>query len=174
MTGSLQPDNHADDTDIARIATQERRLVLTEFSAGSAWALGCAIKSMAEARGEAVTIEVRVARETVFLYAMPGCTPAHADWARRKRNTVELLQRSSYGVGCELRREGTSLEQQMGLPLRDHASHGGSFPLTLVGVGCIGAVTVSGLPQRADHELVVAALAAWCQVPLAEVALAQR
>ena len=59
----------------------------------------------------------------------------------------------------------------MGLPLRDYASHGGSFPLTLIGAGCIGAVTVSGLPQRADHELVVEALAALCKVPLAEIAL---
>ena len=176
MTLIVPPDPaiHEDDADIARIVLQERRLVLTEFSAGSPWTIGCAIKSIAEARGEAVTIEVRIARETVFLYAMPGCAPANTDWARRKRNTVELLLRSSYGVGCELRREGTSLEQKMGLPLRHHSSHGGSFPLTLVSVGCIGAVTVSGLPQRADRELVVATLAAWCHVPLAEVALAQR
>ena len=169
-----EPSTREDDADIARIALQERRLVLTEFSVGSPWSIGCAIKSIAEARGETVTIEVRIARETVFLYAMPGCTPANTDWARRKRNTVELLHRSSYGVGCELRREGTSLEQKMGLSLRDHASHGGSFPITLVGVGCIGAVTVSGLPQRADHELVVAALAAWCHLPLSEVELTQR
>jgi uncharacterized protein (UPF0303 family) len=31
---------------------------------------------------------------------------------------------------------------------------------------------VSGLPQRADHDLVVEALAARCGVPLDEVALA--
>ena len=37
---------------------------------------------------------------------------------------------------------------------------GGGFPLKLRGVGCVGAVTVSGLPQREDHEMVVAALAA--------------
>jgi uncharacterized protein (UPF0303 family) len=35
----------------------------------------------------------------------------------------------------------------------------------------VGVVTVSGLPQRADHELVVEALAARCGVPLAEVEL---
>jgi uncharacterized protein (UPF0303 family) len=157
--------------DIARIAVQERRLLMSRLDATSAWVLGSALKSMAEERGVSVTIEIRIARETVFLFAMAGCAPANADWARRKRNTVELLHRSSYAVGCELRRDGGSLDQTMGLAARDHASHGGSFPLLLVGTGCIGAVTVSGLPQRDDHELVVAALAAHCGVPYDEIAL---
>jgi uncharacterized protein (UPF0303 family) len=41
----------------------------------------------------------------------------------------------------------------------DFAAHGGSFPIIVRGTGCIGAVTVSGLPQRDDHNLVVEALA---------------
>jgi len=35
----------------------------------------------------------------------------------------------------------------------------------------VGSVTVSGLPQRKDHELVVAVLADYSRVPLEEVAL---
>jgi uncharacterized protein (UPF0303 family) len=46
-----------------------------------------------------VLIEIRIAGRTVFCYAMPGTAPTNADWARRKRNTVELLHGSSYGVG---------------------------------------------------------------------------
>jgi uncharacterized protein (UPF0303 family) len=42
--------------------------------------------------------------------------------------------------------------------LADYATHGGSFPLTVEDAGVVGSVTVSGLPQRADHELVVEAL----------------
>ena len=158
--------------DIARIVEQERRLVFTRFDAVTAWALGSSLKALAEARGVAVTVEIRVARETVFFFAMPGTTPANADWARRKRNTADLLQRSSYGIGCELKHEHSSLEEKMGLPTRDYASHGGCFPLTLSGSGCIGTVTVSGLPQRDDHNMVVEALAPLCGVPIAEVALA--
>jgi uncharacterized protein (UPF0303 family) len=59
----------------------------------------------------------------------------------------------------------------MGLPLRDYATHGGSFPIRVTGVGGVGAVTVSGIPQREDHALVVACLAEMCGIPLAEVAL---
>jgi len=158
--------------DIAKIAEQERRLVFTRFDGATAWALGSALKAAAEARGVAVTIEIRIARETLFFYAMPGTGPSNADWARRKRNAVDLLQRSSYALGLELKRDNSSLEERLGLATRDHASHGGCFPITLAGTGCIGTVTVSGLPQREDHNMVVEALATLCGVPLHEVALA--
>jgi uncharacterized protein (UPF0303 family) len=46
------------------------------------------------------------------------------------------------------------------LPFSDYAAHGGSFPLTVTNAGAIGSVTISGLPQRADHELVIEALCA--------------
>jgi uncharacterized protein (UPF0303 family) len=157
--------------DIARIALQEQRLRLQRFDEDTAWALGTRLKALAEARGVAVAIEIRIARETVFFCAMRGTAPANADWARRKRNTVELLQRSSYGVGRAMERDGASLTDKMGLPPRDYASHGGSFPLQVEGVGCIGAVTVSGLPQREDHVLVVQALAELCGVAPHDIAL---
>ena len=152
--------------DIARILDQERRLVFARFDGATAWALGSSLKDAAQAQGVAVTVEIRVAHETIFFFAMPGTTPANADWARRKRNTVDLLQRSSYGIGRELQRDDTTLEAKMGLPTRDYASHGGCFPIRVAGAGCIGTVTVSGLPQRDDHNMVVAALAALCGVPL--------
>jgi uncharacterized protein (UPF0303 family) len=59
----------------------------------------------------------------------------------------------------------------MGLPARDYASHGGSFPVITTSGTCIGAVTVSGLPQRDDHSMVVQALAAKCGVAYAQIAL---
>ncbi|MEY4748368.1 MAG: hypothetical protein RIQ60_582 [Pseudomonadota bacterium] len=158
-------------SDIERIALQERRLVLPGFDNAVAWQLGVRLKALAEERALALTIEIRLARETVFFHAMPGTTPANADWARRKRNSVELLQQSSYGLGRELERDGSTLELKMGLPARDYAHHGGSFPLRVAGVGCVGTVTVSGAPQRVDHELVVRALAELCGCPPDELAL---
>jgi uncharacterized protein (UPF0303 family) len=159
------------DQDIARIAEQERRLRFDSFDQTSAWDLGTRLRALAVARGVAVAIEVRLARETVFFCSMPGTSPANADWARRKRNTVEMLGQSSYRVGRTLELDGSSLEAKVGLPLRDYASHGGSVPVITTSGTCIGAVTVSGLPQRDDHSMVVQALAAMCGVPLAEVAL---
>ena len=42
--------------------------------------------------------------------------------------------------------------------LSDFAAHGGAFPLLVRGVGPVGTVVVSGLPQVEDHRMVVAAL----------------
>lgn len=160
------------DADLRRLAEQEQRLVLPQFDADTAWQIGERLRALARERGVAVTIEIRHGRDTVFLHAMPGTSPANADWARRKRNSVELLQQSSYRIGRALEKEGSTLEAKMGLPLRDHASHGGAVPVRVRGVGCVGVVTVSGLPQRDDHNLVIEVLAPLAGVDLAEVALA--
>ncbi|EIK96173.1 hypothetical protein PMM47T1_12813 [Pseudomonas sp. M47T1] len=157
--------------DLQRIAQQQQQLQFAAFDKASAWALGTRLKQACEATDVATTIEVRLAKETVFLYAMPGTAPNNADWARRKRNVVEVMEQSSYAVGLAAEEEGVPLEVAMGLDTRDYAPHGGSFPLIVKGVGCVGAVTISGLPQREDHALVVEVLALMCGVNPAEVAL---
>ena len=159
------------DQDLQRLALQEQVLQLSQFDEATAWELGTLIKRICEARGVAVTIEVRRAKETLFFYTMAGVVPNNAEWVRRKRNVVELLHCSSYAVGMSNQKDNTSLPQKAGVALNDYAEHGGSFPVRVKGVGCIGAVTVSGVPQREDHGIVVEALAALCGVPLDDVCL---
>lgn len=159
------------DHDLTRIAEQEQRLRFPGFDAHTAWEVGARLREAAEARGVAVTIEIRLNGQTLFLYAMEGTAPVNADWARRKRNVAELHGCSSYAVGLTLKRDGGSLEEKLGLPTRDYAAHGGSFPLALEGGGPVGTITVSGLPQRDDHALIVAVLAAYLGLPADELAL---
>ena len=158
-------------TDLERLALQEQRLQFDAFDQSTAWTLGTNIKALCEKAGVALAIEIRLAKDTVFYYAMPGTGPGNADWARRKRNLVELSQTSSYAIGLKLEQEKSSLMEKQGLPLRDYTAHGGSFPIRVRGVGMGGVVTVSGIPQREDHAMVVKALAELCGVSLAEVAL---
>lgn len=157
--------------DIQRIAHQQQVLQFSRFDKTTAWDLGTRLKQACEAASVATTIEVRLGRETVFLYAMPGTAPNNADWARRKRNVVEMMDQSSYAVGLCAEEEGVAMEVAMGLSARDYAAHGGGFPLTVRGVGCVGVVTISGLPQREDHALVVEVLAGMCGVNPREIAL---
>lgn len=92
---------------------------------------------------------------------------------QRKSNVVAHFRRSSYAIGLRMQQAGTTLADKYGLPAADYAAHGGAFPLTLAGVGVIGSVAVSGLPQRADHELVVEALCAQLGRDYAQLALAK-
>jgi len=144
--------------DLARVAEQERQLRFERFDAGVAWEIGLRLKAAAGARGASVAIDISLRGRQLFYFAMPGTTPDNADWIRRKRNTATRFHRSSYGVGLSLRQQGTTLEAKAGVSPADYAAHGGAFPILLEGTGCIGSITVSGLPQREDHELVVAVL----------------
>ena len=145
--------------DIERIALQERELRLPRFDARIAWELGTRLKSMAEERGLSVVIDVRRFGQPLFYAALEGTTPDNPEWVRRKSNIVARYHRSSYGMGLNLKMKGQTLEER-GHAIADFAAHGGSFPLHVEGAGIVGSVTVSGLPQRDDHELVVEALCA--------------
>ena len=146
--------------DLERVALQERELQLPRLDAQIAWELGVRLRTMAVERGLAVVIDVRRFGQPLFYTALEGTTPDNVEWVRRKSNVVARFHRSSYAGGLKLEAKNDTLTAQQGLPLADYATHGGSFPLTVAGAGVVGSVTVSGLPQRDDHELVVEALCA--------------
>ena len=144
--------------DVERIRSQEQELRLPRLDARVAWELGTRLKSLAEERGHVVVIDVRRFGQPLFYFAFDGTTPDNPEWVRRKSNVVARFHHSSYGFGLHLKGRNTTLLERYGLPVADYAADGGSFPLHVEGAGVVGAVTVSGLPQRADHELVIEAL----------------
>lgn len=146
--------------DLERIAVQERDLVLQRLDADTVWQLGSHLRAMADQRGLAVVIDIRRFGQPLFYAAMDGTTRDNAEWVRRKSNVVERFHRSSYAVGLREKQKGQSIYENQGLLLADYATHGGSFPLTVNGAGVVGSITVSGLPMREDHELVIEALCA--------------
>jgi len=158
--------------DMERVALQERELRLPRLDFDLAWELGVRLRSLAEERSLDVVIDVRRFGQPLFYTALEGTTPDNVEWVRRKSNVVARFHRSSYAVGLKLKLKNETLEEQQGLAAADYATHGGSFPLTVEGAGVVGSVTVSGLPQRADHELVVEALCLLLERDYAELKLA--
>ncbi|MBW6424635.1 heme-degrading domain-containing protein [Rhizobium sp. XQZ8] len=149
----------AEEKDMAKIAEQEAALVFDRFDLTTAWELGSLLRSMAIEKGLGVAIDVKLHSMPAFYCAMPGTSADNEGWVRRKRNLVLRFFQSSYGIGRKLAHLQDTVENRWGLSPADYAPHGGSFPIRVEGVGCIGAVTVSGLPQREDHNLVVEAFA---------------
>ncbi|WP_426128212.1 heme-degrading domain-containing protein [Pararhizobium sp. PWRC1-1] len=147
------------DADLERIALQEKELQFDSFSLETGWALGSLLREMAVERKLGVVIDVTLFSMPVFYAALEGSTPDNPSWVRRKRNCVFRFLKSSYAVGLSLAKQSTDITTKFGLPDAEFAPHGGSFPIVVKGTGCIGAVTVSGLPQRNDHIMVIEALA---------------
>lgn len=146
------------DRDLEQIATQEKTLRFAEFNQDTACKLGMLLREMALDAHAPVAIDVSLFAMPLFYVALDGATPDNVDWIRRKRNIVQRFLRSSYATGLTLARQKTTLEEKFLLSPSDYAAHGGSFPLHVRKTGVVGAVTVSGLPQRDDHAMVVAAL----------------
>jgi uncharacterized protein (UPF0303 family) len=144
--------------DLEIIAMQERELLLPQFDEEIAWKIGTRIRELAISRNFEIVIEIRRPGQLLFYTALKGTTPDNAEWVRRKSNSVARFHKSSYALGLGLREAKTTLSEKFELSGADYASHGGSFPLRVSAAGYVGSVTVSGLPQRADHELVVEAL----------------
>lgn len=143
---------------LALLARQEAALQFERFDSETALAIGLDIVAAARKAGQAVTVQIALNGQVLFQHAMRGTVADQADWIRRKNNVVQRFGRSSYHVGAACRQRGEAFEDIRHLDGKDYAAHGGAFPLTIRGVGIVGTLTVSGLPQAQDHALVVEAL----------------
>ncbi|MEU6402157.1 heme-degrading domain-containing protein [Streptomyces sp. NPDC046985] len=148
----------ATDVTVEELEEQERRLVFGRFTHDDAWELGSLLVRMARERQAPVAVDIHRAGQQLFHAALPGATPDNDAWIARKRRVVERYGAASYLVGARFRAKGTTFEDSSRLDPDVYAAHGGAFPITVKGVGVIGAVTVSGLPQVQDHALVAEAL----------------
>jgi uncharacterized protein (UPF0303 family) len=139
---------------IDELEAQHRALQLTSFDLADAWRLGSLLVELARERGLAVTVDIRHGEQQAFHAALPGTSPDNDDWIRRKSAVVRRFGEASYLVGERYRQKGRPFDLD---PSR-YAAHGGSFPLLVRGTGPVGTVTVSGLPQLADHQFVTECL----------------
>lgn len=159
------------ESDIARLKQQEERLVFQSFSEEEAWKLGSAMRALAQERKLPLVMDIRIGIRPLFYCAMPGTTPENPDWVRRKINTVYRFEACSYRVVLEYRLKGNPFDASRGLDPLTYAPAGGGFPIRIAG-NVVGAVTVSGVPQRDDHNFVAESLSRHLGVPYASIALA--
>ncbi len=143
---------------VTELVAQEAELQHDGFDEDVAWAFGVALVEEARRRGAGVVIDIELAGRQLFHAALPGTVADNDEWIRRKGNVVRRFGHSSLHVGQLCRDQGTTLEDKYAVPSADYAAHGGAFPLLVRGVGPVGVVAVSGLPQLEDHDLVVTVL----------------
>lgn len=160
------------DDDISRLKLQEQVLQFTKFDEADAWNLGQAMRNLANTRNHPFVIDICIAGRKLFYTALHGTVPDNEHWVRRKINVVMRYHKSSYHVGREIVKTGKPLDESRGVSPIDMAPHGGCFPIIIKNVGVVGTITVSGIPQRDDHNFVIECIAAHLKIDHASVALA--
>ena len=160
------------DDDISRLKLQEQVLQFTKFGEADAWNLGQAMRNLATSRKLPVVIDIRILGRKLFYAALPGTVPDNEHWVRRKINVVMRYHKSSYHVGREIAKSGNLLDESRGVRPIDVAPHGGCFPVIIKDLGVVGSITVSGIPQRDDHNFVIECIAAHLKIDYVSVALA--
>lgn len=145
-------------TTLESLLEQEERIQFERFDHDLAMQIGLELVSRAKADGLPIAIDVSAYGQCLFHAAMPGASPDNAEWVKRKIRVVHRFGHSSMYMGELCRSKGVTLEEKYMVDAKEFSPHGGCFPLRLSGSGLIGTVTVSGLPQRDDHALVVAVL----------------
>ncbi|WP_410656035.1 heme-degrading domain-containing protein [Amycolatopsis sp. lyj-112] len=144
----------SDDT-LAALAAQEERLVFHRFENETALELGIHLLTAARERLLPVTVSVRRGGQRLFHAALPGTSADNDAWIDRKSRVVDRYGHSSFLIGEQFRARGTTFEADSRLDPDLYAAHGGVFPVIVAGVGPVGTVGVSGLPQADDHAFVV-------------------
>ncbi|OWA35202.1 hypothetical protein B9G55_11045 [Saccharibacillus sp. O16] len=133
---------------------EEQELRFETFNSDTALQLGCALIEEARQIGKSVTVDITRQGHRLFLHAMEGTSPENEDWIRRKNNTVGRFVQSSWRTALQLRAAGKTLAEDYGLSESELVLAGGAFPLMVAGEGLVGTITVSGLPDQEDHDLV--------------------
>jgi len=136
----------------------EQEIVFTQFTNEMAVEIGLKLYETAREQGKAITIDITRNGHRLFHLAMEGTSADNEQWIRRKNNVVNRFGHSSYYISNMLKESGSTFEQVFEVSGADYAAHGGAFPIIIRNVGIVGTVTVSGLPQKEDHELAVEVL----------------
>lgn len=145
--------------DLDTLLQRENALLLPQFDTEDAWWLGCHLRDRAAACEAPVAIEISVGPTTLFSALLRGATADNLGWIKRKVALAWRFQASSYAINQKFA-AGENMFQRFGLDHATYAAAGGAVPIRVRGVGMIGTVAVSGLPQLDDHLMVLDALEA--------------
>ena len=136
----------------------ERQLLVQSFTNRLAFEMGQNVVALAKQKNLAIGVAVARLNHTVFLYLDDGMPADKHNWLRRKSNVAKHFEESSLAVKRDLAEKDMSLDGTFGLDEKDFTNSGGSIPIVAAATGLVGTITVTGLPDVDDHQLIVDAL----------------
>jgi uncharacterized protein (UPF0303 family) len=150
---------HTEETVLAAVLQQEKELRFRKFDEDDALRLGLLFTEKAAEARLPIAINISTKDRVLFHCSCKGAQPDNDQWIIRKKRLVNRFGHSSFYMRLMLTNEGKTLQEKYLVSPEEFAPFGGSFPIHVKGVGIIGTITVSGLPQEDDHALVVETIA---------------
>lgn len=141
------------------LATESATLILPSLMQAEALELGEIAASLGRDRRLPIAVEVRLKDWTVYHASLPGSTPENDRWIARKARVVLATGHSTMFERVLAEEQGINWYETKGLPEETHAIHGGGLALNVKGLGFVGILLISGLPQVQDHLLGVEVIA---------------
>ena len=135
------------------LALEARTLELESLSHKDAIEIGEITMDFGFQRGLAIAVEIRLKEWIVFHASLPGSTTESDLWIARKARVVLATGNSTMYERVLAEEQGIDWYAVNGFSEETHAIHGGGLPLNVKGMGCVGMMLISGLPQVQDHLL---------------------
>ena len=135
------------------LALEAATLQLSSLTQAEALEIGAIAQEIGLDRRLAIAIDVRMKEWIVFHASIPGSTPDNDLWIARKARVVNATGNSTMYERVLAEEQGIDWYAVKGLSEELHAIHGGALPLNVVGLGLMGILIISGLPQVEDHLL---------------------
>ncbi len=135
-----------------------QKIELDAFTNAIAMDMGQRIVDLARSRNQVIAVEISRLNQSVFMYVEDGLPADKHNWLRRKANVAKYFEESSLAVKATLERRQMSLEKPFGLDEKDYIAKGGSIPVFVKNAGLIATITVSGLRDFEDHEIIIEGL----------------
>ena len=143
------------------IDAQEKLICFDDFNNHDALKLGVLIAEKVKHSARPVAIRIYLEDILVFQYTMRGKEEWHYGWAERKYQMVKATRRSSFYAMLANKFSGKWQEFSAD---ESKAFACGAFPIKLKTGEILGVVSISGLVDPQDHEVVISALSEYSGV----------
>ncbi len=135
-----------------------KKIELDSFNNSLGLEMGLAIVYLAKERNQNIAVQVDRLNHTIFLFVDDSLPADKHNWLKRKVNVTKHFEESSLSVKNDLINGNMTLGETFALDEKEYLAKGGSIPIFVNNAGMVAIITVSGLHDEADHQIILDAL----------------
>ena len=134
------------------------KIELEAFSNFTALNMGNAIVTYARNQDKNIAVKIQRLHQTIFLYIADNLPKDKHKWLNRKANVAIHFEESSLDVKNALQNQNMTLHETFALSPKKYLAKGGAIPVFVKNAGLVAIITVSGLSDVEDHQIIIDAL----------------